>query len=358
MDEKQPKYLEIVNWIKEKIEQKELLPGQKMYSENKLCELFSLSRQTVRHALLVLEEEELVTRVRGSGTYVNDSRLCTIENKTRVAVVTTYVDSYIFPKTIQGMENVLFEQGYSVQIAFTNNMVERERTILEDILSRDDVGGIIIEATKSGLPNPNLGLYRELMKRKIPILFVNSYYKELLAPHVTLDDFYVGKTATNYLINMGHRKIAGIFKLDDGQGHLRYGGYIEAIKEAQLIPEENNLVWLDTQDVQELELCMDKILKRLKNCSAVFCYNDQIARNLITLLKQRGIRVPEDLSLISVDDSELASLGEVEFSSVQHPMDKLGAKAAENLIQMMKSSKFDGTYEFQTTISVRNSVNK
>ena len=70
------------------------------------------------------------------------------ENRTRIAVISTYVDSYIFPRTIQGIENYLFERGYSVQIAFTNNLLERERIVLEDIISRDDVGGIIMDQPK------------------------------------------------------------------------------------------------------------------------------------------------------------------------------------------------------------------
>lgn len=109
--ERKPKYKEVVDWVKERLEKKELSPGDKLNSENELCELFGLSRQTVRHAIGVLEEEGIVARRQGSGTYISDNRMANLENKTRVAVVTTYVDSYIFPRTIQGIENTLFERG-------------------------------------------------------------------------------------------------------------------------------------------------------------------------------------------------------------------------------------------------------
>lgn len=166
MEKKQPKYTELVNWIQEQIASKKFLPGQKIYSENRLKEMFQVSRQTVRHAIAILEEEGVLIRKRGSGTYINNIRRENLENRTRIAVVTTYVDGYIFPKTIQGIENILFENGYSVQIAFTNNQISREKTILEDILSRDEVAGVIMETTKSGLPNPNLPLYEKLQQRK------------------------------------------------------------------------------------------------------------------------------------------------------------------------------------------------
>ena len=77
--------------------------------------------------------------------------------------------------------------------------------------------GIIAEPTKSGLPNPNLDLYRQIMEQGIPVIFINSYYPELKAPHVSLDDKMAGKMATKYLIQCGHREIAAIFKADDGR---------------------------------------------------------------------------------------------------------------------------------------------
>lgn len=354
--EKQSKYQEIVDWIKQQIDKKELLAGEKIYSEHELASLFTVSRQTVRHAIEVLEQEGLVNRVRGSGTYLTDFRLTTLENKTRIAVVTTYVDSYIFPKTIQGIERVLFEQGYSVQIAFTNNQIERERTILEDIISRDDVGGIIVEATKSGLPNPNLYLYHSLQKRKIPMLFINSYYEQLKAPHVTLDDKYAAAKAVKLLKELGHTKISSIFKLDDGQGRLRYSGFLEAMESSGILPGSTSTIWVDTDEMEQLELSKEKILRRLSGFSAVVCYNDQVARKLISLLKSENIKVPEDISIVSIDDSQLAILGEPKLTSIPHPVDLLGEKAAHNLLKLMKNPSFEADYEFRTEPVIRESV--
>lgn len=354
--ERKPKYKEVVDWVKGRLEKKELSPGDKLNSENELSELFGLSRQTVRHAIGVLEEEGIVARRQGSGTYISDNRMANLENKTRVAVVTTYVDSYIFPRTIQGIENTLFERGYSVQIAFTNNQLERERTILEDITARDDVVGIIMEATKSGLPNPNLPLLQKLMERKIPILFINSFYPGLPLPHVTLSDRLAAEMAVEYLIHAGHRKVGALLKFDDGQGHLRYAGYLDTCRKAGIPAGDSGIVWLDTEGEQHLHDYRERILRNFKECTAVFCYNDKIAFQLEVLLKEEGIRVPEDISLISIDDSELAELAETRLTSVHHPTDKLGARAAENLLAIMKNRNFDGNYEFVTEIVERDSV--
>ncbi len=358
MEEKTTKYMEIVQWIEQKILNKELVPGQKMYSENELKEMFSVSRQTVRHAIGVLEQDGILRRIRGSGTYINDSRMADLKKRTIVAVITTYVDDYIFPRTIQGIENILFENGYSVQISFTNNQNSKEKAILEELINRDEVAGIIMETTKSGLPNQNLNLYREIQKRKIPIIFINSYYPSLKIPHVSINDRMAGRRMTRYLISRGHRRIGGIFKLDDGQGHLRYAGYVDAMMEAKLAIDETRIIWMDTEDIKHMDKLQQKVIDRLKNCTGLFCYNDEVATGVIDILKKENLRVPEDISIVSVDNSELAATAEVPFTSISHPMEKLGERAADNLLRMMKDPFFDGNYEFEVNIVKRASVRK
>lgn len=350
------KYVEVVNWIKEKIENKELLPGTKIYSEYELSAMFHLSRQTIRHAIGMLEKMGIVIRVKGSGTFVSPRLGNMISERKRVAVITTYVDSYIFPKTIQGIVQVMSDHGYAVQISFTNNKVEREQTILEELIEKDEVAGIIMEPIKSGLPNPNLDLYHELLRLQIPILFINSYYPDIDIPHVSLNDMITAQKATQYLINAGHQKIGAIFKSDDGQGHLRYQGYFQAMKKAKLPIEDSFVVWIDTYDMKKLSNMKDYIIYRIRTCTAILCYNDEIAYEVINFLKREGIRVPEDISIIGIDGSELSMQGEIKITTLPHPMEELGKKAAKNLISMMKDPLFDGTYEFDSDILVQDSV--
>lgn len=356
MEKKQAKYTELVDWIRKQIASEKFLPGQKVYSENRLKEMFQVSRQTVRHAISILEEEGILVRKQGSGTYVNNIRQENLENRTRIAVVTTYVDGYIFPKMIQGIENVLFENGYSVQIAFTNNQLSREKTILEDILNRDEVAGIIMETTKSGLPNPNLPLYEKLQQRKIPVIFINSYYPQMNIPHVSLNDRMAGEKATEYLIERGHCKIGGIFKLDDGQGHMRYAGYLDAMQEAGIEINDSRIVWVDTAMMQRLGEYRNLLMSRLNDCTAAVCYNDQVAFEAASIFNSLDIRIPEDISLVSIDDSELAVLGDVALTSIPHPKDKLGEKAALNLLKMIQNPAYDGNFEFGAEIIGRESV--
>lgn len=352
------KYVELAKWINDQIQEKQLLAGQKLYSENELRKMFGVSRQTVRRAIGLLEQEGILYSVRGSGTYINDNRQANLAKRMRVSVVTTYVDGYIFPRMIKGIENVLLENGYSAQIAFTYNQHEREKTILQDILNRDEVSGIVMETTKSAIPNPNMGLYHKIIKRRIPILFVNSFYPELDIPHVSLNDRMMGYKTTKYLIGMGHRKIAGIFKLDDLQGRIRCSGFVDAMYEAGLEIEDRNVLWLDTEDIRHMEKQAGRVLERTAGCSALFCYNDEVAYGVLDIFKKAGIRVPQDISVASVDNANLATIGEIGITTIPHPMELLGQKASENLLRMIRDPFFDANYEFDADVVERDSVRR
>lgn len=358
MRRQEPKYILLVNWIKEQIDMRELRPGQKLYSENVLSEMFGLSRQTVRHAVGLLESEGLVERVQGSGTYIGSRKGEIRKKMMNIAVISTYVDGYIFPPTLQGIVQTLSAAGYMTQIAFTNNRVDSERNILKGILEKDNVDGVIVEATKSALPNPNLEYYRELQRRQIALLFFNCRYPELEAPIVALDDVKVAKDAVSYLLEQGHRKIGGIFKADDGQGKLRYAGYVEAILEAGLSVDDRKILWIDTEDQKNLRNIQGSVLRRLTDCTAVFCYNDEVAYGLIELLQKEGFRVPGQLSVVSIDGSELSLLADPKITSVPYPMEELGKKTAENMISLINEPDFGGNFLYRPQILIRDSVRR
>lgn len=358
MKQREAKYISLLNWLKEKINLGELHTGDKLYSENELSEMFHLSRQTVRHAIGILEEEGFVERVRGSGTYVGSYKGSARKQTMNIAVISTYVDGYIFPPTLQGIVQTLSAAGYMTQIAFTSNRVENERKILQGLLEKENVDGVIVEATKSSLPNPNLEYYRELQRRGVALLFFNCKYPELDVPIVALDDIRAGEDAVRFLLENGHRKIGGIFKADDGQGKLRYAGYVNALLEANLGIDDRKILWIDTEDQKNLKNISSSILRRLMDCTAVFCYNDEVAFGLVELLQKEGFRVPAQLSIVSIDASDLSLLAEPKITSIPYPMEELGKKAAENMIKLIEELNFNATFLYHPKILVRDSVKK
>ena len=359
MEEQRAKYEIIVDWVQKRLDNKELQSGMKIESENTLVSKFNVSRQTVRHAISVLENKGILERKRGSGTFVKlEEKTAKREKTMRIAIITTYVDEYIFIPIIKEMEKILSKAGYSIQLSFTHNAIEKERLILTNLLQNMEVDGIVAETTKSALPNPNLYLYEKLKKNGIPLLFLNSYYRELAEPHVSLNDKWAGKMATEYLLQCGHKKIAGIFKCDDAQGKLRYAGYMEALLNANVNIKDEHIGWFDTIEFRGPLNDFSRLLKRLKDCTACVCYNDEVASKLVAICKERGIRVPEDISLIGIDDSELASSCEVPLTSIRNPIRELGGIAALGIMKLIDGKPLHEDLEVNPKIVVRESVKK
>ena len=355
---KEPKYQQVVAWVKENIESGNFKSGEKLMSEAELSEKFGLSRQTIRHATGELVNQNLVTRIKGSGTYIGTGPAPSVhkERHMRIAVVSTFYESYIFPAILKGIEAVLAEAGYSMQVSFTDNRISKEKEILTDILRKDNVDGVIVEPAKSALPNPNIRYYREIQERGIPLIFFNSFYPEISAPVVRLDDENVARKATQLLIDRGHRTIAGIFKPDDGQGRLRYAGYLEAHLENGLSLDQRRVLWPDTTAYLNMREIGDYMFRRMDGCTAAMCYNDEIAWQLTEMALERGIRIPEDFSIVGIDDSYLSGVSRVPLTSFPHPKEELGKKVAANLIRMIGEPGFDGSYLFECVPVIRESV--
>ena len=355
------KYQQVIEWVKNRIATGELSGGDKLESENELSSLFGISRQTIRHALELLVQEGILERVQGSGTYVKDVKASEEESQElskTVTIISTYVDGYIFPKILQSMVRMLEDAGYGVQIMFTNNHLETERKLLVKLLEEKSRNPLIVEPVMSGIPNPNTKYYRRLKSRGIPILFFHSYYPELDIPHISMNDEMAGRTATEYLIENGHTKIAGIFKADDGQGHRRYKGYLKALLHAGIEIKEDRICWIDTRDMKSFSAVFPKVLERLKNCTAWVCYNDEVAHELTSMALAENVNIPEAFSLTSIDNSELARLNAVPLTSVTHPMEALGYKVAESMLRLIENPDATVSNEFPVSIEPRASVKR
>ena len=353
----QKKYERIVSWVQTEIENGALSRGDKLPSENELMERFRVSRQTVRRAVGELTEEGVVEGRRGSGTYVTvNTRRYAAGKEIRIAVMLTYVDTYIFPSIIKGIESVLSSEGCTLQIAMTDNAVEKERMLLKEFIHTQSVDGIIAETVKSALPNPNMELYREIENMGIPVLFVNSYYKELDIPHISMDDRKAGYLAAKHLAECGHTRIGGIFKADDGQGHLRYAGYTDALMEQEIKIRGDQVIWIDSEELRTMGEESAKFLKRLKGCTACVCYNDETAYKIVEIFRKAGHRVPEDLSVVGIDNSGLAKFCPVPLTSVENPVEKLGRTAAERMTWKIFRNEEMETVEFEPQLIMRNSV--
>lgn len=303
-----------------------------------LSETCQVSRQTVRKALAVLVEEGLIERKQGSGSRLLPRQAPARRRRTTVAVITTYINDYIFPGILREMENVLAAGNCMPLLFSTHNQVDIERRLLLQLLDLS-VDGILIEGSKTVLPNPNQDLYQKLRDRGLPMVFLHGIYPDLPWALSVLDDNRGGgRMLVEYLYRKGHRNIAGMFKSDDIQGLQRYEGYMTQLRDLELPMDDKRVFWYDTS-LKELLTAgefWDRAERVLEGCSAVVCYNDEIATQLVGALRKKGVGIPGELAVVSFDNSPLSDLSPVPITSLSHGDENPGRMAAELMLRCLR----------------------
>lgn len=330
------KYFTLMEQLKEDILSGKIQAGEKLPSENELAASFSISRHTVRKALSILENEGYITARHGKGTFCSE-RMIHRHNSHNIAVVTTYISDYIFPRLIQGMDRVLTAHGYSIILKNTGNSRTNEAKVLQEMLNKP-IDGLIIEPSKSQILCKHLNLYEMLDKYGIPYVFIQGSYPQMLdKPRILMDDCQGGYLLTKYLIENGHKHIVGIFKADDSQGAQRHLGYTKALQESGILYDPEMVIWFHTEDRRiKPALMLNQMLDQGVNMDAVVCYNDQIAILAINALKERGLSIPEDISVTGYDNSMIAEAGQIGLTTIAHPQERLGEMAAELILEQIQ----------------------
>lgn len=312
--------------------------SDKLPTESELMELYEVSRFTVRRAIDELEKDNFVYRIQGAGIFVNDWKnkpKQQIQNKT-IGLISTHIADYIFPNIISGIDNYISAYGYSILIADTQNNPEKERKSLTN-LSANQLSGFIIEPTKSARNNLNKNMYDNMKAMDIPMLSINATYDDLDIPYLVMDDVKTGEMATNYLISKGHQRIVGIFKVDDKQGVDRMNGFIKAYQDHPEISNMGDIMMYQTEEkIDNIFKKLHTMLTRSKYApTAIICYHDQLAIQIMNFAKEIGLKIPEDISIIGVDDYPFSNYTNPRLTTIRHPQEKMGFDAGKMIIEMI-----------------------
>ena len=346
--------MQIAIHFKDLITAGDITSGEQLLTESEIATKFKVSRHTVRQALMELEKGGYIYKEQGKGTFCSSRDKKT--KKMTIAVIATYLSNYIFPSIIRGIEEVLSEAGYNLMLLNTNNEKYKEAECLQKIID-NDVVGLIVEPTMSACENVNLKWYKEVERRDIPYIMINAKYDELDPAYVVMDDIEGEYLITKYLLQLGHRRIAGIFKKDDLQGVNRQMGYTKAMNEFGL-PYNSELVnrfETNEESFTPYEFTNNLINKKDRP-TAIICYNDQIATYVLQAIRDAGLQIPEDIAITGYDDSDIAIATELKFTTVGHPKEDMGRRTARLLINMIEGKVFKPNYVYKPELIIRYST--
>jgi len=342
-----PLHLQLLNQLRHLILSGQWAPGSRLPSETELQRQLGISRSTIRQALNNAEAEGLIERAPGKGTFVARSPTRRLNNHL-IGYITFDFLSDFQRQLLSGAEDAARSKGYRILFCNSNRDVAEENRLLDQLLE-DRVGGILIWPALDS--DPSRHLFRLASQSLIPLVLMDRTLPGLECDHVISDNYAGAYAATEYLIQLGHRRIVflsrPILQLLPIAERLR--GYREALQAAGLQPLEPWLVGTADQEMgtgyalrsynaassQEIE----QIVRRLESPqrpTAIFAMNDLMAMQALKAANLAGLRVPEDLSLVGFDDMDLVRHLEVPLTTVAQDTFALGQRATGLLIERIE----------------------
>lgn len=340
-------YEKILQYLKEKINKKELLPGDRLPTEMELAQEFGVSRITSKRALEELRTSGLIYRVRGKGSFVAEpGQTGVLADKMAGGLDYSKVIELVIPfsasnggmmTTISGASRIASEKGYILDIKYSNNDLNEERALLEGLYEKG-VGGIIFYPISDG---KNLEVMNMLSMNEYPIISIDRYYESLPISYVISDNLKGEYDVVRYLLGLGHRNIAFVSdtKIEDATSvRNRYFGYCRALKESgiQVCTEYviNGSFRGETKNETLAELME-------KGVTAICCVNDYVALLVLQGLKNLEVEVPEEISVVGFDNLDISEMAYVPLTTVTQDMACMGEYAARYIIDCIESGAYN-----------------
>lgn len=271
-----------------------------------------------------------------------------------IGVIVPLINRHFFSSVISGIEDVAYQQGFTVTISQSNDDFEKESKIAQTLYT-NRVDGLILSIGMNTTTYDHLKLFSD---RNIPLVFFDRVVEGIKAHKIVVDDFEGGYIATKHLIDQGRKNIAMI----GGPQNLtiyqnRQKGFMKALKEAKL-PVDESMIIHNSLSRAEGKLAVKKLLQNKILPDAIFCANDTTALSAVLFLREQKIKVPDEIAIVGFSNEPFSEVVTPSITTLQQPGFKMGQKAAELIVQQIlhkeKSPKFE-TIKMPIELIVRES---
>jgi len=257
---------------------------------------------------------------------------------TTVGVVIPDISNMLFSEVARGIEDIANMYHYNIILCNADKRKEKEIKVINTLLEKQ-VDGLLFMG--GSVTDEHVQAFRT---SSVPIVLCATRDETKQYPYVDIDHQQAAFDAVSALIEDGHRDIAMISGnlQDTNNGYSRYMGYKEAL-EANDLPFREEYVRVGNYRYDSGIESMKYFLELEQRPSAVFAANDEMAVGAIHAIQDNGLRVPEDISVMSVDNSRIASMVRPQLSAIAQPMYDIGAVSMRLLTKLMKNEKIEDT---------------
>ncbi|ELN6892071.1 substrate-binding domain-containing protein [Vibrio cholerae] len=326
-----------------------------------IARLAGVSTSTVSHVINKSRfvSDEIAERVNNAAQQLNYApsalarSLKMNRTKTIGMLVTTSTNPF-FGEVVKGVERSCYHQGYNLILCNTEGDNQRMKASINTLLQKRVDGLLLMCSTLEGERLDVFDRYPDIPVVVMdwgPILFASDKIQD--------NSLQGGYMAAKHLIECGHKEIGCITgPLIRHQAQMRYEGYKRALAEAGIAINPDWIVESDFECEGGYQ-AFEKLYQRGKLPSALFVSNDMMAMGVIQAASQRGLRVPDDLSLIGYDDVHIAKFMTPALTTIHQPKYRLGKAAVDTLLYRLENPDTTAqVVQLEPTLVVRNSVRK
>lgn len=307
----------------------------KMVAERAGVSVNTASRAINNKSDINEETKKRVLKVAQELGYVQNATAVALRTKKTRTLGVVIADNRnpFYAEVLNGIEEAAREKNYHIILANTQRDYQKEEEAINLLLAKR-VDGLLITPVQDR--NDDI---KKLIEANIPFVIVGRDFESIEVDAVYNDEVKGGFFATEYLIKKGHKRIAfinGFLHKSPAQGRLE--GYKKALKEHG-IPFDDSLVSVGDIDVKDGYERTKQLLEKGLNFTAIFAYNDMMAFGAMRAIKEKGLRIPEDIGLVGYDDIPFSSLISPSLTTIKLKKQELGAESVKLLLSRINGSR-------------------
>lgn len=305
----------------------------------------TVSRALKDHPDISVETKEAVNALAKRLNYQPNAVALSLKQRrsNTIGIIIPEIVHFFFSSVISGIEDVAYDAGFNVIICQSNERYDREVANIKTLLA-NRVDGILISVAKE---TKDYNHFYSIRDNGVPLVFYDRTVPGFYADQVIIDDMDAAYRATLHLLENGRRKIAHF----EGPQNLlisqqRKEGYLKALKEFGLSANEELVFKADNFEKGRIAI-MD-ILDRKIDIDGLFAVNDLTAIGAMQTLQKRGVRIPDDISIVGFSDGRLSGITNPTLTSVDQHGYEMGTSATELLLKRILAE--DKSYPFETKV--------
>lgn len=340
-------YLQVANHLKKRIKNKDFGEDGRIPNYVVLSQEYNVSMSTIKKAMQLLNDENVISSRVGKGTYANTDFVDSIEvpsilNEGQIGLLIRDIEGPYFSSVYRGLAEEADRFNKKLILTVSRDIHQQEDSLLQMMIENKTEGLLITTRRKSLF---GISTYDKLAEQKIPTVLIHDVYDSRI-PIVDVDNYIGGRLAAEHLIKRKAKNFMVFvgehgFRADD----MRLRGFHEGLKDNGIAIRKNCLTFRLSFTTENTAFDEGyKIGKSIDfkglGIDGVFLFNDLIAMGFQMAVLERGFRIPEDIAVIGFDNIDRCSEARVPLTTVESPRIAIGETAFNLLLELIQKKRF------------------